>query len=69
MSKNTRTINVIVTPETHAKLREVAKADLRTMKALTQKLVTEYADRQYAKLKESQQRAASSQDNGSAYCD
>lgn len=52
MSKNTRTINVIVSPETHAKLREVAKADLRTMKALTQKLITEYADRQFAKLKE-----------------
>ncbi len=52
MSKNTRTINVVVSPETHAKLREVAKADLRTMKALIQKIITEFADRQFAKLKE-----------------
>jgi hypothetical protein len=52
MSKNSRVINVVVSPETHAKLREVAKADLRTMKALTQKIITEFADKQFAKLKD-----------------
>jgi Mg2+ and Co2+ transporter CorA len=52
--KNYRIINAVVTPDTHRKIREIAKADKRTMKAYVALLIERDVEKQMAKAKQAE---------------